>query len=195
MIRSVLLVSILLLLQASTTIMPAGEKESTCLSSEEKKLYDMIMAYRKSRGLPPIKLSARLTQVAQTHARDLAANYKFDPKNKCNPHSWSSKGKWSSCCYTSDHKKAQCMWDKPKEIAEYMSPGYEIAYYSSAGASAIEGLEGWKKSPSHNPLIVNEGMWSNVNWKAIGIGLYKEYGIVWFGELDDPGDINLCLNP
>lgn len=155
----------------------------------------MMMTYRKSKGLPPIKLSARLTDVAQTHARDLAENYKFDPRNKCNPHSWSSKGKWSSCCYTSDHKKAQCMWDKPKEIAGYTSPGYEIAYYSSAGASAKEGLEGWKKSPSHNPLIVNEGMWSNVNWGAIGIGLYKEYGIVWFGELEDPGDINVCLNP
>ena len=195
MIRSVLLVSVLLLLQAATSIEPAGQKESICLSSEEKKLYDMMMAYRKSRGLPPIKLSARLTEVAQTHARDLAENYKFDPKNKCNPHSWSSKGKWSSCCYTSDHKKAQCMWDKPKEIAGYTGPGYEIAYYSSAGASASEGLAGWKKSPSHNPLIVNEGMWSKVNWKAIGIGFYKEYGIVWFGELEDPGDINLCLNP
>jgi len=87
------------------------------------------------------------------------------------------------------------MWDKPKEIAGYNSPGYEIAYYSSAGASAKEGLEGWKKSPSHNPLIVNEGMWSKVNWKAIGIGFYKEYGIVWFGEQDDEGDVDLCLNP
>ena len=193
--RIVLLTSILFLLQGSAQIEPAGQKETICLSSEEKKLYDLMMAYRKSKGLAPIRLSARLTQVAQTHARDLAENYKFDPKNKCNPHSWSSKGKWSSCCYTSDHKKAQCMWDKPKEIGGYTSPGYEIAYYSSAGASAVEGLAGWKKSPSHNPLIVNEGMWSNVNWKAIGIGLYKEYGIVWFGELDDPGDVNLCLNP
>ena len=87
------------------------------------------------------------------------------------------------------------MWDKPKEIAGYDSPGYEIAYFSSAGASAKEGLEGWKKSPSHNPLIANEGMWSKVNWKAIGIGFYKEYGIVWFGEQEDDEDLNLCLNP
>ena len=153
------------------------------------------MAYRKSKKLPPIKLSAKLTHVAQTHARDLAHNYKFDPKNKCNPHSWSSKGKWSACCYTSDHKEAKCMWEKPKEIADYSSPGYEIAYYSSAGASASEGLEGWKKSPSHNPLIVNEGMWNKVEWKAIGIGFYEEYGIVWFGELEDSGEIQLCANP
>src|SRR5262245_53648503 len=82
----------------------------TCLSSEEKKLYDLIMEYRRSNNLESIPLSDRLTLVAQTHARDLSENYKFDPNNRCNPHSWSSKGKWTSCCYTNDHKKASCMW-------------------------------------------------------------------------------------
>lgn len=171
------------------------ESESICLSTEERKLYDLMMEYRKSKGLPAIPLSAKLTQVAQVHARDLADHYDFDPKGRCNPHSWSSKGKWTSCCYTNDHKKAECMWNKPKEIAGYESAGYEIAYYSSAGASALEGLEGWKRSPSHNPLIINEGMWEKVKWKAIGIGLYKEYGIVWFGELEDPVEVSVCSNP
>jgi uncharacterized protein YkwD len=163
---------------------------SVCLSSEEKKFYDLMMAYRKSKGLGPVMLSPKLTLVAQTHARDLANNYKFDPKNKCNPHSWSSKGKWSPCCYTNDHAEAQCMWDKPKEIAGYSSPGYEIAYYSSAGATAEQGLEGWIKSPSHNPLMINEGIWKKVTWGAIGIGFYEEYGVVWFGELADGSEFN-----
>lgn len=87
------------------------------------------------------------------------------------------------------------MWEKPKEIAGYAGAGYEIAYYSSAGASAHEGLEGWKRSPSHNPLIVNEGMWGKVKWNAIGIGFYKEYGIVWFGETEDKTELPLCPNP
>lgn len=194
--KSFFLIAALLLFQASTSIhRDEPDAEVICLSSEEKKLYDLMMAYRKSKGLEPIKLSAKLTQVAQTHARDLVENYIFDPKNKCNPHTWSSKGKWSPCCYTSDHKKAECMWAKPKEIAAYSSPGYEIAYYSSAGASAKEGLEGWKKSPSHNPLIINDGIWAKVKWGGIGIGFYREYGVVWFGELKDPTPIQLCLNP
>ena len=151
-----------------------------------------MMAYRESKGLPPIKLSAKLTLVAQTHARDLANNYEFKPGSKCNPHSWSSRGKWSSCCYTSDHAQAECMWNKPQEIAGYPSPGYEIAYYSSAGASANEGLEGWKKSPSHNPLIINEGIWNKVSWNAVGIGFYEQYGIVWFGELEDATELQIC---
>ena len=77
------------------------------------------------------------------------------------------------------------MWNKPKEITGYPSPGYEIAYYSSSGANAQEGLDGWKLSPGHNPLLINSGMWSKIKWEAIGIGIYKEYGIVWFGDAKD----------
>jgi uncharacterized protein YkwD len=179
-----------LCLLTSATRIP--EKVSVCLSDEEQLLYDMIMEYRKSKGLKPIPLSARLSQVAQIHARDLVENYSFAPDNPCNPHSWSSKGKWSPCCYTSDHKQAQCMWDKPREINGYAAPGYEIAYYSSKGASAEEGLSGWKKSPSHNPLIINSGMWKKIEWRAIGIGIYGEYGIVWFGEHADDQEPGAC---
>jgi uncharacterized protein YkwD len=150
------------------------------------------MAYRKSKNLKSIPVSSKLTLVAQTHARDLVENYTFDPNGKCNPHSWSKKGKWTACCYTNDHKQAQCMWDKPKEIAGYDKPGYEIAYFSSKGASAQEGIDGWKVSVSHNPLLINSEMWSKVEWNAIGVGIYGEYGIVWFGESRDPETPVLC---
>src|SRR5687768_15812171 len=176
--KSIVILTLLLDLAGFTSRAPKGPND-ICLSKEENKLYHLMMAYRKSKGLDPIPLSAKLTMVAQAHAHDLMDNYVFDFKNKCNPHSWSKKGKWSSCCYTNDHKQAKCMWDKPREIAAYESNGYEIAYYSSKGATAEEGLAGWKVSPGHNPLIVNEGMWSKVQWKGIGIGVFGEYGIVW----------------
>ena len=163
-----------------------------CLSPEELKLYNLIMEYRKEKNLAPIPFSRKLTQVAQVHARDLSENYTFKPDGKCNPHSWSTKGDWTPCCYTSDHKQARCMWDKPKEIAGYESEGFEIAYYSSAGATALEGLEGWQKSPAHNPLLINEGTWKQVEWKAIGIGIYGEYGVVWFGRLADESTLVTC---
>ena len=150
------------------------------------------MDYRKSKKLGTIPLSQSLTLVAQTHARDLSENYSFDPKNKCSPHSWSTKGKWTSCCYTNDHKQANCMWTKPKEIAGYAGNGFEIAYYSSQGANAKEGLDGWKVSAGHNPLLINSGSWKNVKWKAIGVGVYKEYGLVWFGEDPDEKTPSFC---
>ena len=167
-------------------------ENDVCVSLEEQKLYTIINDYRASKKLEAIPFSSKLTAVAQAHAKDLATNYDFDPKGKCNPHSWSGEGSWNSCCYTNDHKQAKCMWDKPKEIAGYSSPGYEIAYYSSAGASALEGLEGWKKSPAHNPLLINSGMWEKAHWKGIGVGIYKEYAVVWFGEIADPSALVVC---
>jgi hypothetical protein len=149
------------------------------------------MEYRKEKGLSSIALSAKLTAVAQTHAKDLSENH--DPKNgKCNLHSWSKKGKWTSCCYTSDHKQAECMWSKPREIAGYESNGYEISYFSDAGANAVQGLDGWKKSTGHNQVIINDGIWQKITWNAIGIGLYKEYGVVWFGEIADEAAPDQC---
>jgi hypothetical protein len=185
----VLACTLFVLFGFSTRVIPGID---VCLSAEEQKLYDLIIDYRKSKGLAPIQLSAKLTMVAQTHARDLTDNYKFNFDNVCNPHSWSKKGKWSACCYTNDHKQAKCMWDKPKEIAGYSASGYEIAYYSSRGATAEEGLAGWKVSPGHNPVIINEGVWSKVKWNAIGIGLVGEYGVVWFGEVPDDTPIGTC---
>lgn len=192
--KSFVLASFLLLSMSAfdTRPFPPLVEEELCLSTEEMKLYQLIMEYRKSKGLSSIPLSAKLSQVAKVHAHDLADNYKFDPDNKCNPHSWSKKGSWTACCYTSDHKRAQCMWDKPKEITGYSGFGYEIAYYSTAGATAQEGLDGWKVSPGHNPLIVNLDIWSKVKWNAIGVALYKEYGLVWFGEEKDDTAVKTC---
>jgi uncharacterized protein YkwD len=182
-------VAFLFLLSFSLPIRSDGDNDSippeSCLTSEEELLYAMIMDYRKANKLPAIPISKKLTQVAKVHAMDLVSNYTFDPSNRCNPHSWSKKGEWSACCYTSDHKAATCMWDKPKEITGYQSQGYEIVYYSSSGANAKEGLDGWKISPGHNPLLINSGIWEKVKWKAIGIAIYKEYGMVWFGEAAD----------
>src|SRR5688572_24147787 len=128
MVRILVIAGILLLLQGYTPV-EKTEMNGVCLTQEEEKLYKLIMAYRKSKKLPAIPLSAKLTKVAQAHAHDLADHYTFAVDNKCNPHTWSDKGTWTACCYTNDHAQAQCMWDKPKEIAGYASDGFEIAYY------------------------------------------------------------------
>src|SRR5688572_16243476 len=93
-------IAFIIIVLTGFTFIQKNVSEEALLSEEEQKLYNLIMEYRKSKNLPAIPLSAKLTKVAQTHARDLMDNYKFDLKNKCNPHSWSKKGKWSACCYT-----------------------------------------------------------------------------------------------
>lgn len=180
---------LVLLVLISQAHAPLPDTPARCLQEEEQQLYDLLMAYRAENGLKSIPLSPKLTRVAQVHARDLSEHH--DPQNsRCNLHSWSKYGKWKSCCYTDDHKEAKCMWDKPREIAGYPGNGYEISYYSSGGVSAVEGLEGWKSSHGHNQVIVNEGIWKSIEWNAIGIGLYKEYGVVWFGKEPDNESCN-----
>jgi hypothetical protein len=155
----------------------------TVLSASEQRLYRLIMEYRDSKGLPPIPLSPNLSFVAKTHVRDLRAH---PPTGKCNFHSWSNDGPWTPCCYTSDHARAQCMWDKPRELTRYPGNGYEIASWSSAQNTPESALSGWKGSPLHNAVIVNSGTWARIKWRAVGVGIYGSYAVVWFGEESDP---------
>lgn len=165
------------------------KKIQVCLTENEMRLYKLIMEYRKEKGLPSIPLSTSLSFVAQTHARDIIKN---KPNNdNCNMHSWSSNGNWSSCCYTRDHKQAECMWKKPMELTNYKGYGYEISFsvYTSADATytatAEEALRGWKSSQGHNQVIINESIWKDSPWKSIGIGIYQGYACVWFGREAD----------
>lgn len=160
----------------------------TCLSPAEWQLYKYINEYRQQKGLPEVRLSASLCYVARTHAKDQTENFKNG--NRCNMHSWSAKGKWSSCCYTPDHKKGQCMWDKPRELTNYQGDGYEISFwstynYDSPQAWAKDILNGLKKSPGHNDIIVNKNSWKKLEWQAIGVGIVGEYADVWFGKEAD----------
>jgi len=159
------------------------EEDAGPNGDEEAKLYSLLMNHRQEKGLPSIPLSSSLTHVAQTHARDLVDNYQFGD-NSCNMHSWSDKGKWTPCCYTADHAQAACMWNKPGELTSYQGNGYEISYGGSKGyhATADLAFRAWKGSSGHYSTIVNEGIWKDVTWNAIGIGINKEYAVVWFGK-------------
>lgn len=146
------------------------------------------MEYRQEMGLPAIPLSKSLTIVAQTHVRDLVIN---KPDNGyCNAHSWSTNGNWTPCCYTSDHARADAMWSKPRELTSYKGNGYEIACGSNECCSdfimtAAYALQAWKKSTGHNAVIVNQSIWNDNQWKAIGIGLSNGFAVVWFGKEPD----------
>lgn len=167
----------------------AGSNYSDSITSDERELYELIMHYRQEKGLPRVPLSASLTYVAQTHARDMYYHFSEIP-NGCNMHSWSAYGPWSKCDYYPDHRNAKGMWIKPKELTPYTGTGYEIAQQYLPPTSGIytpmESLQGWQNSPGHNAVMVNLNTWSDVNWQAIGIGMYKGCACVWFGEEKDP---------
>ena len=170
---------------------PEKTKPEVCLSAEEFKIYEQLNAYRKQYKLPKIPLSASMTIVAQAHAKDLQDNQPV--KGNCNLHSWSDKGDWSACCYTNDHARAACMWDKPRELSKYTGDGFEISYWQSDGANATSAISGWKKSPPHNNMMINRDIWKKLSWNACGVGLYGNYAVVWFGrEVDPAGEAKKC---
>ena len=158
-------------------------------TADEARLYQLIMEYRASKGLPSIPLSVSLTKVAQIHAKDMYLYFDEIP-NGCNGHSWSKHGPWKKCDYYPDHRNAQGMWDKPRELTSYPGNGYEIAHGyvpPTSGICTPEGaLEGWKHSPLHNAVIINANGWASSQWNAIGVGMYKGSACVWFGVEQDP---------
>ena len=187
------LVIILIFSTSSAQEFPEGQ---ACLSDEEYRLYELINEYRKEKKLPAIPLSYSLCYVAAAHVWDLQTN---QPEGgKCNMHSWSDQGPWSACCYTEDHKRAECIWLKPTEITDYDGFGYEIAYFSSKTLDqhndmALSALNGWKGSPGHDHMIINKYGWKRMSWNAIGVGIYGNHVVIWFGEEKDPvGRPELC---
>jgi hypothetical protein len=157
--------------------------DNFCVNFQEKEMLKLINEYRKSKRLPSIKLSPELTKVAKIHANDLNSNH--PDVGKCNTHSWSDKGNWKPCCYTEDQKNAALMWSKPKELTNYKSDGFEIAYENSGVPTPSEALALWKKSPGHNSVIVENGVFKNMKWKAIGIAVEGNYILIWFGNEED----------
>lgn len=146
------------------------------LEAEERKLYDMVNDYRALYGLPAIPLSKALTSVANRHAQDLSQNIGYLT------HSWSD-----APFNSSDSSTWSNMWTAPQRLQTgYTGNGYENAYWNSAGVTAENSLLGWQNSPAHNSVILNQNGWENLNWQAVGVGIYEDYAVLWFGEELDP---------
>ncbi|HRI09071.1 MAG TPA: CAP domain-containing protein [Nannocystaceae bacterium] len=152
-------------------------------TAEAGELVALVNAYRAEKGLPAIPASPSLCTVGQTHVVDLQANAPHTEPG-CNLHSWSDQGSWTPCCYTPDHAQAMCMWVKPQELTVYPGFGYENA--ASGVGSPSQALDAWKASGPHNDVILNQGIWADHPWKAIGAGLHEGYAVLWFGEESDP---------
>jgi uncharacterized protein YkwD len=167
---------------AGTTETSGGVEGCT---AEAVELIALVNAYRVEQGLAAIPASPSLCAVGQAHVVDLHEQQPHEKAN-CNLHSWSDAGSWSGCCYTSDHAKAECMWNKPRELTAYPGDGYENAATGSGPLTPAAALALWKGSKAHNDVILNRGIWAERPWRALGAGVHEGYAVLWFGRDDDP---------
>jgi RTX calcium-binding nonapeptide repeat (4 copies) len=164
------------------------------VSLAEYQLYREIIAYRATQGLPALPLSKALSTTAGRHVVDTreniwAENVVLPPG--ANLHSW------SDAYYYEDGRAPEVMWYAPLRLGTgYSSPGYEITAAGYLNGTAA--LEAWKASPGHRAVLDNSGIWEDVTFASIGVGLETasnpaRYGTyegrvyhVWFGEAADP---------
>jgi hypothetical protein len=153
------------------------------ITADELALYNLIMAYRASLGLPDIPLSKSLSIVAGRHVLDDVEN-----EGAYDGHAW------SDAPYNgADPSTYPNMWEMPQRLGTpYPGYGFEISTgFVGEGAIATNhmdptrALQGWQGSPGHNDVITNAGPWDEP-WGAIGIGMYKGVAHVWFGREADP---------
>lgn len=114
--------------KAKPGILADRDYSHTSLSAEMAR--DVINAYRKERGLKPLKLNPELTEAAKNHSRDLA--------------------KWDRIShYGSDGSNP---WDRVKRT------GYKARLAAeNVGTGQIdfnEVIKGWKDSPGHNKNLL-----------------------------------------
>ena len=160
------------------------------LSLGELGLYHDIMDYRASVGLAPIPLSRGLTTTAGRHVADIRENVwaegRYLPPGGLHG--------WSDARYDAD-RSPEAMHDAPTRLGTgYPGEGHEISIAGTV-LDADSALDGWKHSPGHNALLVEEGGWADPGFAAIGIGFDTSPGpgvfagrsfTVWFGDVADP---------
>jgi uncharacterized protein YkwD len=112
---------------------PSGalaNRDYTSTQLDPDKARDMINAYRKEKGLKPLKLNAALTEAAKAHSRDLA--------------------KWDRIShYGSDGSNP---WDRVKRAGYNAKVAAENV--GTGQASLDEVFKGWQLSPGHNKNLL-----------------------------------------
>jgi uncharacterized protein YkwD len=112
---------------------PAGalaDRNYSATQLDADKARELINAYRREKGLKPVKLNAALTEAAKAHSRDLA--------------------KWDRIShYGSDGSNP---WDRVKRAGYNAKVAAENV--GTGQASMDEVLKGWKASPGHNKNLL-----------------------------------------
>jgi len=142
-------------------------------SGEERALFDIVNKYRTANGRPALRLSAPLSVLANRRALDMRLN------TKTLSHSW------SNCAYDIKNDKTwDCVTEAPRRLnTGYKGQGYETLYRTATGTADPKlAMQAWQKSPLHNSIILNTGMFSDSAWDEFGVAVDGQFAVLWFGH-------------
>jgi len=177
------------------TLFLAGQdkiSDDFCVFQEEYELVKMINEYRATFSKSQLNLSNSLCFVAHQHNTDLFIN-KPDTLG-CNMHSWSEKGNWTPCCYNSSLEDKACLYDKPMELTDFPGSGFELIFWDSKNANAIDAFDFWRSIEYSRSVLLNENEPYEDVWKSIGVSIEGSYAIVWLSTFDDVENLTRICN-
>jgi uncharacterized protein YkwD len=135
------------------------------LSRYEKELCDLANRERKQRGLPTLKISPVLAEVARAHSREMAAKNYF-------AHESPTPGRRSP----QDRYRARVK-KTPRLIAENIYKLEGPSFYKLKPADFRRAHEGWMKSPGHRDNILRKEPAGGPT--QIGVGIVVRDGAFW----------------
>ncbi|HQY68126.1 MAG TPA: hypothetical protein PLD38_12660 [Pyrinomonadaceae bacterium] len=148
------------------------------LSKDENALFDLVNKYRVANGQPAVKLSSRLSVVANRRMLDVKQNMRVLTHS------------WSNCPYDKrDNKTWPCVTAAPQRLnSGYIGEGYQTLYRTTTGA-ALPGaaLETWRKSSLHNSIILNLSPFKDYPWDELGVAIDGQFAALWFGTMTGGG--------
>jgi hypothetical protein len=175
---------LIILLLLLPVLIHAQIPEDFCVSQQEYALYRKINDHRASTGLQVIPISRSLSYVAKMHVMDLHENR--PDTSYCNLNSWSDKGTWTPCCHSKYTPVPECILNKPTELTSYPGQGHELCYFDSHIIHIDTVFNFWMKVEQAKDILTNNRKWSLYLWQSMGVGIYKHYACVWFGQEKDP---------
>lgn len=124
------------------------------LAAMEKSVHRQINQYRRTQGLPPLKLDSRISAIAREHSQKMARKQ-----------------------VPFGHNGSGSRYRKISQFIRYRGVAENVAYnmgYRNPGKSAVEG---WIESPGHHRNMVGK-------YQVTGIGVAKNSrGEVYFTQV------------
>jgi len=140
-----------------------GENVSATNLAFEEKVIELVNQERADRGLPPLKMSDKLSNAARYHAQDMADDDYFQHNTYDRVEGSLIEG---------------CIWYE--RVRTYYAGSMRLGENIARGFATPESVvQAWMNSPGHRENILNE------HYREIGVGYFDAYWVQDFGERAD----------